>query len=106
MREVNALFLIVCWRPRPSNMRPKMSAWAADVNAKITGLPRESQRALMSSESMLTRVVVVEFGLAMNENVRLIGAGAVGTLALAARPTTSVPVAPATVRLRAWPWPA
>ncbi len=64
LREVNALFLIVCWRPKPSNMRPKLSARAAEVNAKITGLPRESQRALISSESMLTRVVVAELGLA------------------------------------------
>jgi hypothetical protein len=36
---------------------------------KITGLPRESHRALIRNESMLTTVTVFELGFPMNENV-------------------------------------
>src|SRR5580704_9659680 len=66
---VNEVFLKTWRRPKPSKTRPKMSVLPADVNAKTIGRPLESHRALISSESMLTTVLVVEFDFAMNENV-------------------------------------
>src|ERR1039458_1177081 len=70
-------------------MRPNRSALLADENAKITGLPLESQRALISSESTLTSVVVFEFAFPMNENVFVTPAVVTAALGVPAASTPS-----------------
>src|ERR1700733_1037578 len=70
-----------------------MSALPADVNANTTGRPLESHCALISSESMLTSVLVLEFDLAMNENVLVTAPGETSALAVAVPIAASAPMA-------------
>src|SRR5947209_15554379 len=67
-----------------------MSPALAEENAKMTGKPRESHRALSSSWSMFSSVDVRLFFPAMNEKVRVTGPGE-ARLDAGAPSTTSAP---------------
>src|SRR5438046_2837728 len=81
----------VCVRPCPSKMCAKRSPALAEEKANTTGKPRESHRALISRESMLTTVAVRLFALAMYENVRATAPGEAARLAPGAASAASAP---------------